>query len=222
MACISPLYHLTGTCTLSPSPFPLPHPSLRRIEGVLNGAVDLVIIKVFNGPSCGWTYASSLAAAMQECRTRGARIISMSLGGGGGSTTERNTVDTLYNAGILLFAAAGNAGNTATSFPAGYTNVISVAAVDQNNVRASFSQVNSDVELAAPGVAVLSTIPASVAGDEFVLALSSGVNFTATAMIGSVVRPFNGSAVSCAVDNCPPTVGECSGTCVCVCGGGGC
>jgi len=37
--------------------------------------------------------------------------------------------------------------------------VISVAAVDQNQVLASFSQRNSDVELAAPGVSVLSTVP---------------------------------------------------------------
>lgn len=126
---------------------------------MLTGPVDLVIIKVFSNTNCGWVYASDLADAMNQCRSRGARIISMSLGGSDFSGLESSTTDTLYNAGLLLFAAAGNGGNTAISYPAGYTNVISVAAVNSENAKASFSQYNSDVELAAPGVGVYSTIP---------------------------------------------------------------
>ncbi|HEX2414965.1 MAG TPA: S8 family serine peptidase, partial [Thermoleophilaceae bacterium] len=45
------------------------------------------------------------------------------------------------------------------SYPAGYAQVVSVAATDDNDARASFSNANSDVEVAAPGVDVLSTIP---------------------------------------------------------------
>jgi subtilisin family serine protease len=56
-------------------------------------------------------------------------------------------------------AAAGNAGNGSTSFPAGYDSVMSVAAVDANETKADFSQTNRDVEIAAPGVSVLSTVP---------------------------------------------------------------
>src|SRR5262249_19143103 len=63
------------------------------------------------------------------------------------------------NKNVLSVAAAGNGGNGATSYPAGYSTVISVAAVDATETVASFSQKNSDVELAAPGVAVLSTLP---------------------------------------------------------------
>jgi subtilisin family serine protease len=57
------------------------------------------------------------------------------------------------------FAAAGNDGNSRSSYPAGYASVVSVAAVDANRVKADFSQYNRDVELAAPGVDVLSTVP---------------------------------------------------------------
>ncbi len=45
------------------------------------------------------------------------------------------------------------------SYPAGYASVMSVAAVDLNSAKASFSQFNSDVEIAAPGVGVVSTTP---------------------------------------------------------------
>jgi subtilisin family serine protease len=68
-------------------------------------------------------------------------------------------LDLLYARGDVLFlAAAGNDGTDAISYPAGYTSVISVAATNVLNQRAGFSQANADVELAAPGVATLSTL----------------------------------------------------------------
>jgi serine protease len=123
--------------------------------------VRLHSVKVF-GDSCGWTYASSLVNAAYACRDAGADVISMSLGCNGSrcaSSTESDAFANLERAGILSVAAAGNSGNTSLSYPASYASVVSVAAVDQNEQRASFSQRNSQVELAAPGVGVLSTIP---------------------------------------------------------------
>jgi serine protease len=60
---------------------------------------------------------------------------------------------------MLHIAAAGNGGNRTTSYPAGYASVMSVAAVDANETVATFSQQNKDVEIAAPGVGILSTVP---------------------------------------------------------------
>ena len=45
------------------------------------------------------------------------------------------------------------------NYPAGYPEVVSVAATDHRDAKASFSNTNADVEVAAPGVDVLSTIP---------------------------------------------------------------
>lgn len=73
--------------------------------------------------------------------------------------TEQKGLDDLYSKkGILLVAAAGNDGTTSVSYPAGYASVLSVAAIDDKKVVADFSQKNSDVELSAPGVHVLSTV----------------------------------------------------------------
>lgn len=130
------------------------------VVGVAPGSVSLHIVRVF-GDSCSWTYASGLVAALGECQNAGAKVVSMSLGGRFKSQTESTAFANAEGAGILSIAAAGNAGNKTISYPAGYASVMSVAAVDQNKARASFSQRNADVEIAAPGVGVLSTVPKS-------------------------------------------------------------
>lgn len=129
------------------------------VVGVSPGKVSLHIIKVFSGSSCAWTYTSSLVDAANRCQSAGAKVISMSLGGPSKSMTEQRAFDKLNTAGILSIAAAGNDGNSTLSYPASYPNVVSVAAVDANNVHADFSQFNAAVDIAAPGVAINSTYP---------------------------------------------------------------
>jgi serine protease len=141
--------------------------ALNNAKGVLgvsgSDTLRLHIVKVFNGSDCKWTYASNLVSALNVCRNNVPAsqrlVVSMSLGGTFSSTTENNAFQSAYDAGVLSVAAAGNDGNTRKSYPASYSSVISVAAVDQNGVHADFSQRNSEVELSAPGVGVLSTTP---------------------------------------------------------------
>ena len=128
------------------------------VVGVTPGTVELYIVRVF-GDDGAWAYSSTLIDAAYKCRDAGANIISMSLGGSRASTTERSGFASLYSGGILSIAAAGNAGTSAYSYPGSYDSVVSVAAIDINKVVADFSQYNSQVELAAPGVGVLSTVP---------------------------------------------------------------
>ncbi|MDH5632311.1 MAG: S8 family serine peptidase [Gammaproteobacteria bacterium] len=129
------------------------------VVGVSPGKTSLYIVKVFDGPSCGWSYSSDLVDAAQRCQAAGANIISMSLGGTFSSKAEDNAFAAAYANGVLSIAAAGNDGNTRKSYPASYASVVSVAAVDSNNVVADFSQQNSAVEIAAPGVGILSSVP---------------------------------------------------------------
>jgi len=103
---------------------------------------------------------SGSLAAVANCITylnqQGAKIISMSLGGAG-STTLANAVAAASSNGSLIVAAAGNSGDATLSYPAAYPQVVSVAAVDRNGAHATFSTANADVEVAAPGVDILST-----------------------------------------------------------------
>ncbi|HEX5685663.1 MAG TPA: S8 family serine peptidase [Ideonella sp.] len=155
----------------------------KGVVGVLpNKQIKLHIIKVF-GDDGAWAYSSTLSAAAKKCQAAGANVISMSLGGPLPNATEKNTFTALQNAGILSIAAAGNGGNTQTSYPAGYLPVMSVAAVDEHSAWASFSQRNKDVEIAGPGVGVLSTVPMGT-GSEPSLQVG-GVDYAPGAMDGS-------------------------------------
>ena len=127
------------------------------VVGVYPG-VNMHIVKIFNDNG-QWTYASDLIDAISQCQDAGSNVVNMSLGGGSASTTERNAMQSFTDAGMLLVAAAGNDGNSAKSYPASYDAVMSVAAVDSNENRASYSQYNDQVEIAAPGSAVQSTYP---------------------------------------------------------------
>lgn len=137
-----------------------------------NGSLKLHIVKVFG--AAGWAYSSTLATAANKCKAAGAHIISMSLGGARSNRTEQRAFDSLYAGGILNIAAAGNDGTSALSYPAGYSSVVSVAAIDQNKAWATFSQFNTKVELAAPGVGVLSTVPMN-SGSNSALSVGSTV-----------------------------------------------
>jgi thermitase len=112
------------------------------------------------GGLLGTGNTSDVANCITWTHDKGAAVISMSLGGGN-STTLKNAVDYAWkgggSGGSVLVAAAGNDGNSTVNYPAGYGNVVSVAATDHNDQRASFSNANADVEVAAPGVDVLST-----------------------------------------------------------------
>ncbi|MGH2953426.1 MAG: S8 family serine peptidase [Solirubrobacterales bacterium] len=114
----------------------------------------LAICKALNSGGSGTL--QMVANCIDWTSDRDADIISMSLGGPGSQTLETAVENATAN-GSLLIAAAGNSGNSSVSFPAGYAEVVSVAATDHNDQRASFSQFNADVEIAAPGVNILST-----------------------------------------------------------------
>ncbi|MGQ3053986.1 MAG: S8 family serine peptidase [Roseateles sp.] len=122
-----------------------------------NRQLKLHIVKVFG--AAGWAYSSTLTTAANKCGAAGANVISMSLGGGRASKTEERAFASLLSKNVLSIAAAGNDGTTAVSYPAGYPSVVSVGALDEAKAWATFSQYNSTVELSAPGVNVLSTVP---------------------------------------------------------------
>lgn len=131
------------------------------VVGVTPGTVSLFIVKIFDdaGEWVSQAHASNLVEAAYLCADNGANIISMSLSGTHPTKYEEKAFDSLYAAGILSVAAASNDGIDEYHYPASYDSVISVAAIDANYQVASFSQYNDQVELAAPGVGVLSTVP---------------------------------------------------------------
>jgi serine protease len=168
------------------------------VVGVAPNA-PLYIVRVFSGGSdgCAWGYSSDVLDAANRCASAGTAqgrkvVINMSLGGSQSSTTEGNGFQALYNTGnVLSIAAAGNAGNTSLSYPASYASVMSVAAIDSNKALASFSQRNAQVEIAAPGVGILSTMPFTDAS-----VTVSNVGYTVAAFTGTFQGSASGALIS--------------------------
>lgn len=127
----------------------------------------------FLGPDGGYT--SDAIKALNYAVAEGAKISNNSWGGGGASQALLDAIRKADASGHLFVAAAGNGGadgvgdnnDTSPQYPSSYDspNVISVAATDNRDALASFSNYgSSSVDLSAPGVSILSTLPGNTYG----------------------------------------------------------
>jgi subtilisin len=135
-------------------------------SGVIGVApmASLYAVKVLDGSGSGaW---SNLIAGIDWGIKNQMRILSMSLGAPQAPNAVKTICQTAWNRGLLLVAAAGNDGpaDDTVGFPAKYATVVAVSAIDTANAIANFSSRGADVELCAPGVNVLSTLPGGAFG----------------------------------------------------------
>ncbi|HEX6290053.1 MAG TPA: S8 family serine peptidase, partial [Herpetosiphonaceae bacterium] len=135
-----------------------------HVAGTVGGAtygvakqVQLRGVRVLDcGGSGTW---SGVIAGMDWVRLYGQRpaVANMSLGGGYNASVN-TAADNLSNSGVFVAVAAGNnyGANACNTSPASANQVLTVAASDINDARASFTNVGSCVEVYAPGVNILS------------------------------------------------------------------
>ena len=94
---------------------------------------------------------ADIAEAIKFAADNGADVINMSLGGGGASQAMQEAIDYAYNKGVVIIAAAGNANQNSSSYPARYPHVISVSAIDSSGNKAPYSNYGAGVDISAPG-----------------------------------------------------------------------
>ncbi len=125
------------------------------VVGVVPNA-EIYAVKVLD--KYGGGNYSSIIAAIEWAINNEIDIINMSFGGEYKSQALHEAIVQATNAGIIIIAAAGNNGNTANAitYPAKYSEVVSVGAIDENFRAASFSSRDSDLDIVAPGVSILS------------------------------------------------------------------
>jgi thermitase len=102
----------------------------------------------------------NIAKGINYAADHGAHVINLSLISGTFSTTLQNAVDYAWNKGVFLACAAGNSNtnNPASAYPAAYPNCFAVASTTSSDVRSSFSNYGSWVDVAAPGSSIYSTV----------------------------------------------------------------
>lgn len=102
--------------------------------------------------------SSSVADGIVWAADRGARILSLSVGGGS-TQTLADAVTYAWSKGCLVVAAAGNSASSVRQYPSGYPESLAVAATTSTDTLASYTNYGSWVQTAAPGDAILSTLP---------------------------------------------------------------
>ncbi|HSW11010.1 MAG TPA: S8 family peptidase [Bacillota bacterium] len=133
----------------------------RGVVGVAPG-VRLYAVKVLDDDGVGtWL---SVARGIEWAVRNNMRVVNLSLGSPQASRTLELACREAEEAGSLLVGAAGNSGGptgaeSSVNYPAAFGQVIAVAASDQRNHRAPWSSTGPEVELIAPGAAILSTAP---------------------------------------------------------------
>lgn len=100
--------------------------------------------------SGGGTVAD-IAEAIRFAADNGADVINLSLGGAGESALMQEAIDHAYSKGVVVVAAAGNAGQNSVSYPARYPHVIGVSALGPSGTKAPYSNFGAGVDISAPG-----------------------------------------------------------------------
>lgn len=125
--------------------------------------VEITSIKVLSAGGMGTQ--KTIIAGIIEAADEGADIISLSLGGPSNSSRQKaysQAVKYAHDQGAIVVSAAGNSNRDAKDYaPANSDGMITVSAIDQNLVRAVFTNTVNNVKqgIAAPGVAIFSTTP---------------------------------------------------------------
>ncbi|MFT4928714.1 MAG: serine protease [Phenylobacterium sp.] len=123
------------------------------------GSLNLHIVKVIHRSNYWEYWGSDVIAAVESCQAAGSTVINVGLSGNTYSAAEELAINAAYDSGTLLVGASGQRGNDAYYYPAAYDSVISAGAVDDAGDAWMYTQFNDQIELAAPGVNVRSTMP---------------------------------------------------------------
>lgn len=168
------------------------------------------------------TWSSGGTVSGVPANANPAEVINMSLGGTGAcGTSTQNAINGAVGRGTVVVVAAGNSNvNVSNANPANCNNVVAVAATDRNGARASFSNFGTLIDVAAPGVGILSTYNtgATTPGSE-TYSLLSGTSMSSphvagvAALIMAVAAKTPAEVESILKSTTRPLPGACSGGC---------
>ncbi len=150
-------------------------------------AVQILDVRVANAD--GYSASATLAQGIITAVDRGAQVINISLGGYGDSPILGQAVNYAFQHGTVVVAAAGNDAYGQLAIPAAYNGVISVGSVDANGRQAYFSNAGAGLDIAAPGVGVVT------AWDTNKIAFVSGTS-QSSALVAGAAASYLGWGVS--------------------------
>jgi subtilisin family serine protease len=172
------------------------------VAGILAAiAPDAMImpLRAFDDEGCATNY--NISKAIKYAVSHGAQVINMSFGISGGAQTLKNTIKDAEKAGVIVVASAGNDNTSVPQYPASYPGVVSVAATDLQDVKASFSNYGATISVSAPGKSIISAYPggyyAELSGTSFAAPMVAGE----AALLRSLKANASTAAIEAGVDN---------------------
>ncbi|WP_395296162.1 type VII secretion-associated serine protease mycosin [Kitasatospora hibisci] len=134
--------------------------------GFVGIAPDATILSLRQNDAEGSGDVHTLVDAINQAVQKGAKVINISQDVRGAGDTRfagyaelKAAVDAAEANNVVVVASTGNDGKKGDTYPAAFPTVLAVGASDRNNERAPFSQYGDFVDVAAPGVDMLSTVP---------------------------------------------------------------
>lgn len=114
---------------------------------------EVLSVKVLNSDGVGdsFTIAKGIILAVDQ----GSDIINLSLGGFSSSAAMDQAIQYAKSKDVLLVSAVGNDGTEGVLYPARHKDVIAVSSVDAKSRVSSFASYGPEVDLAAPGVGIV-------------------------------------------------------------------
>lgn len=156
------------------------------IRGIAHKA-KLLCAKVLGDNGSG--NESSIAAGLKWAYKNGADVFSLSLGGGGMSEQLHGLfAEVSQQQGKFIFCASGNDSGP-VNFPAAWKEVIAVGAIDARGNLTQFTSRGPELDILAPGVEILSTVPGNRHG-----------TMTGTSMATPIAAAIGGLVYAAAVN----------------------
>jgi thermitase len=139
-----------------------------------NSSVQILPVDVYGASASTSTF--DVANGITTAYNNGANIINLSLGSEGDSQILHDAIQQVSARNVLLIGAAGNTPVTTPFYPAAYSEVMAVTAVDQGPL-ASYANRGSFVSLGAPGTSIVyfNGVPYYVTGTSASAAFTSGI-----------------------------------------------
>ena len=134
-----------------------------------------------NGQGDAFTIAKGILMAVDE----GSQVINLSLGGMTSSPVLDHAIQVANSKGVILVSAVGNDGAPKIAYPARHKDVVAVSSVDAKSRVSTFSNYGEEVDIAAPGVGVITAWE----DDEY-------VNFSGTSIAAAFVTGTIASEIS--------------------------
>ncbi len=125
--------------------------------GIAGIAPECRLLNLRAGTAQGLLEEDDVASAIVYAVAMGSRIINMSFGDVVASPLLKDIIQFAHHQNCVLIASAGNSATDAIHFPSGFQETISVGAISEDFILASYSNYGTSVDLVAPGVNIYTT-----------------------------------------------------------------